>query len=212
MNFQELLAAWVSHVTTPSITSTFLGFYMLPTYSVVQWVSSSCFHPWSDPMFQRKSKIKDPCFDFSIYIFEHYDSDSMSQPRWEGGNHYVHKPLTSSNSACLFQSLCACATLWIVARQALQFMGFSRQEYWSGLPCHSPGDLPNPGTEPMSLSSVLQADSLPTEPSGKPLANPYCTQIKEAGFPPPFSLYIHYKYFTSFSLRWQVVLSFLQRT
>ena len=40
-------------------------------------------------------------------------------------------------------------TLWTVALQALLSMGFSRQEYWSGLPCH-PGDLPNPGSEPTS--------------------------------------------------------------
>ena len=45
-------------------------------------------------------------------------------------------------------------------------MGFSRQEYWSGLPCPSPGDLPNPGIE--LRSPALQADSLPSEPPGKP--------------------------------------------
>ena len=45
-------------------------------------------------------------------------------------------------------------------------MGFSRQEYWSGLPFPSPGDLPNSGTEPGSLA--LQADSLPSAPLGKP--------------------------------------------
>ena len=44
-------------------------------------------------------------------------------------------------------------------------MGFSRQKYWSGLPCHSPWVLPDPGTEPGS--SALQADSLPSEPPGK---------------------------------------------
>ena len=44
--------------------------------------------------------------------------------------------------------------------------GFSRQEYWSGLPCPPPGDLPNPGIEPKS--PALQADSLPAEPPGKP--------------------------------------------
>ena len=43
--------------------------------------------------------------------------------------------------------------------------GFSRQEYWSGLPCPPPGDLPNPGIEPRS--SALQVDSLPSEPPGK---------------------------------------------
>ena len=45
-------------------------------------------------------------------------------------------------------------------------MGFSRQEHWSGLPFPSPGDLPNPGIEPRS--PALQADSLPSEPTGKP--------------------------------------------
>ena len=44
--------------------------------------------------------------------------------------------------------------------------GFSREEYWSGMPCPPPGDLPNPGTEPRSPS--FQADSLPAEPQGKP--------------------------------------------
>ena len=44
--------------------------------------------------------------------------------------------------------------------------GFSRQEYWSGLPCTPPGDLPNPGIQPRS--PTFQADSLPAEPPGKP--------------------------------------------
>ena len=61
------------------------------------------------------------------------------------------------------------ATLWTVARQALLSVGFSRQVYWTGLPCPSPGDLLNPGTELASpVSSALQADSLPSEPPGKP--------------------------------------------
>ena len=45
-------------------------------------------------------------------------------------------------------------------------MGFSRQEYWSGLPFPSPGDFPDPGIEPGS--PALQADSLLSEPPGKP--------------------------------------------
>ena len=44
-------------------------------------------------------------------------------------------------------------TLWTVTHQAPLSMGFSRQEYWSGLPCPSPGDLRDPGIEPMSLMS-----------------------------------------------------------
>ena len=57
------------------------------------------------------------------------------------------------------------ATLWAVAYQAPPSMEFSRQEYWSGLPFPSPGDLPDPGIEPRS--PALQADALPSEPPGK---------------------------------------------
>ena len=60
-------------------------------------------------------------------------------------------------------------TLWTVACQAPPSRGFFRQEYWSGLSFHPPGDLPDSGIEPASfVSSALQADSLPSEPSGKP--------------------------------------------
>ena len=48
-------------------------------------------------------------------------------------------------------------------------MGFPRQEYWSGLSCSPPGDLPNPGIE--TRSPALQADSSPSEPPGKPMTN-----------------------------------------
>ena len=59
------------------------------------------------------------------------------------------------------------ATPWTVAHQFPLFMGFSGQEYWSGLPFPPPGDLPHPGIEPVSpVSPALQADSLPGEPSG----------------------------------------------
>ena len=54
------------------------------------------------------------------------------------------------------------ATPWTVAYLAPLSMGFSRQEYWSGLPFPSPGDLPNPGIEPGS--PALQTDALPSEP------------------------------------------------
>ena len=54
------------------------------------------------------------------------------------------------------------ATLWTVDHQAPLSMGLSRQEYWSGLPCPPPGDLPNPEIKPVALVSLhWQADSLP---------------------------------------------------
>ena len=61
------------------------------------------------------------------------------------------------------------ATPWIVARQDPLSMGFSRQEYWSGLPFPSPGDLPSSGIKPASPASpALRADALTSEPPGKP--------------------------------------------
>ena len=57
------------------------------------------------------------------------------------------------------------ATPWLVAYQASRSMGFSRQEYWSGLPFPSPGDLSDPGIDPRS--PALYADALPSEPPGK---------------------------------------------
>ena len=61
-------------------------------------------------------------------------------------------------------------TPWTVARQAPQFMGLSRQEYWSGLPFPTPVDLPDPGIEPASLDSPALAGAfLTTVPPGKQL-------------------------------------------
>ena len=59
------------------------------------------------------------------------------------------------------------ATPWAVAHQATPSTGFSRQEYWSGLPFPSPGDLPDPGIE--LKSPALQADALPSEPPEQPM-------------------------------------------
>ena len=59
---------------------------------------------------------------------------------------------------CMYVCMLSCfihvqlfVMLWTVARQAPLFMGFSKQEYWSGLPCPPPGDLPDPGIKPVSL-------------------------------------------------------------
>ena len=75
---------------------------------------------------------------------------------------------TECEFKCVCQSLSRVwlfATPWTAVRRAPLSMRFSRQEYWSGLPCPPPGDLPDPGIEPRS--PALQADSLPAEPPGK---------------------------------------------
>ena len=61
---------------------------------------------------------------------------------------------------------------WTVAYQASLSMGFSRQEYWSGLPFPSPGDLPDSGIKPGS--PALEGDALTSEPPGKPIYYKYC--------------------------------------
>ena len=71
-------------------------------------------------------------------------------------------------------------TPWTVARQAPLSMGFSRQEYRSGLPFPSPGDLPDPGVEPKSpMAPALQADSLPLSHQGSPDVSEWCETIHE---------------------------------
>ena len=56
-------------------------------------------------------------------------------------------------------------------------MGFSRQEYWSGLPCPPPGDLPDPGIKP--VSPAAQADSLPLSHQGSPTGTPVASTKNE---------------------------------
>ena len=70
---------------------------------------------------------------------------------------------------CTLSHVQLLATLWTLARQAPLSREFPRQEYWSGLPFPSPGALPDPGIEPVSLvSSALADESFTTEPLGKP--------------------------------------------
>ena len=91
-----------------------------------------------------------------------------------------HSPKQSISGAKKVPSCCCCAyslshgrffmTSWTVACQAPPSMGFFRQEHWSGFPFPSPGDRPGPGIETtVPVSPALQADSLPSEPSEKPL-------------------------------------------
>ena len=67
------------------------------------------------------------------------------------------------------------ATPWTIAYQAPLSMGFSRQEYWSGLPLPSPANLPDPGIEPWS--PALLTDTLPSEPPGKSFLAQSCYKI-----------------------------------
>ena len=101
----------------------------------------------------------------SLWHLLHLQADSLPLATWKSESEVSRVRLS--------------ATPWTVARQALLSMGFSRSEYWSGLPFPSPGDLPNPGIE--SRSPTLQVDSLPAVPEGKPLGTrPADSEILEA--------------------------------
>ena len=91
------------------------------------------------------------------------DLNSSDSP---GANSVLHSSLVSLCQ--LLSQVRLFATPWTIAHQAPLSMEFSRQEYLSGLPCPSPGDLPYPGIEPRS--PTLHSDSLPSEPRG-PLAS-----------------------------------------
>ena len=82
-------------------------------------------------------------------------------------NYHSH---TQESMGCCVVLSCSVAsdsaTPWVVARQVPLSMEILQAKYWNGLPFSSPGDLPNLGTEPRS--PALEADSLPSEPPGKP--------------------------------------------
>ena len=88
---------------------------------------------------------------------------------------FVCKVLLPLSHNCVYvhakslSSVWLLAILWTEAFQAPLSMEFSRQEYWSGLPCSSPEDLPHPGTEPaLPTTHALQTDSLPLRHQGSP--------------------------------------------
>ena len=84
-----------------------------------------------------------------------------------GGREQPHLEMEKKKSSDI--SVLSCSVMsdsWTVACQAPMSVGFSRQEFWSGLPCPPPGDLPNPRIKPRSPAS--QVGSLPSEPPGKP--------------------------------------------
>ena len=90
----------------------------------------------------------------------------------------------------LFSCVQLCVTLWPVAHQALLSMGFSRQEYWSGLPRPSPGDLPNPGMEPMPHVSLALAGGFFTTNATREAHVYYSTVIYLLAPQPPYHTWI----------------------
>ena len=101
-----------------------------------------------------------PLTSLLSFLYDSYFKDGIRKAYNKRLRAYRRSEVKSPSRVWIF------VTPWTVVHQAPLSMGFSRQEYWSGLPFPSPGDLPNRGIEPRSLT--LQADALTSEPPGKP--------------------------------------------
>ena len=146
-----------------------------------------------------------PCGKISLlpftHSFQYFWSINMSllwitMPTW-----FLHWLMSKIKSLTY---ICACTlsrfshvqlfeTPWTIARQAPLTMGFSRQEYWSGLPSPPPGDLPHVGIKPTSPASpALQADSLPLSHQRSPLT--YMCTLTMYKYIYIYNIYTQYKY------------------
>ena len=101
------------------------------------------------------------CSRWDLVLWPGVEPGPPSLTAWSF-SHWTNRevPMLLLNLCVHTQSLCLVQffeTPWTVAHQAPLSMGFSRQEYWSGLPCPPPGDLPDPGIEPSSLISPALA-------------------------------------------------------
>ena len=108
--------------------------------------------------------------DFISFVSSSESSTSPCSASQLGRHSLISLPPENTVDTFFTPVVRLCATPWTVARQAPLSMGFSRQEYGSGLPCPPPGDLPDPGMEPASLCLPhWLAGSLPLAPPGKSL-------------------------------------------
>ena len=126
----------------------------------------SCAHLFSFSFLSSKAVIPATQFFSSLIV------DQMTQRNLLIPSNGLFTEITVSfhlPMCQLFSCVCLFVTPWTVACQAPLSMGFSRQEYWSGLPFPSPEDLPDQGIEPES--PALQADSLTSEPPRRPISS-----------------------------------------
>ena len=95
---------------------------------------------------------------FSVHAWEERATISLSYKDTNpiGARAYLYDFVHACILSC-FSCVLLCVTLWTVAHKGPLPMGLSRKDYWSGLSCPPPGDLPNPGSEPVSLISPALA-------------------------------------------------------
>ena len=132
------------------------------------------------------------------FVFYGISVSSYGNFRWEHNALFYCHYSFYRKCVCVYVCVCEVAQLCLtlcdpmdcVAYQAPPSMGFSRQEYWSGLPFPSPGDLPDPGIEPGS--PAFQADALPSEPPGKPIESDRTYLILVPRVPHQLSKYLNH--------------------
>ena len=176
------MAEW-AHMHTNLLNDSFLGRtlrqFLLMTYSAKVLPDSPLFayscSSWQAPETTKWTMFLFRCFKLSFTVhwwlalslilvrgfnypevsYKLISDDSKSE--WITISHcefLLHNPVHTCMLSC-FSCVQLFATPWTVACQAPLSMEFLRQEYWSGLPCPSPGDLPNPGTEPIYYGSCI---------------------------------------------------------
>ena len=124
------------------------------TYVEVKWYVTN--NQWSIEETKRNEKIPG----------DKENENTATQNLWKTTEAALRGKSQIHNLICLVGQSCPNLCNPMEPVRLLCLWGFSRQEYWSGLPCPPPGDLPNPGIEPRS--PTLQVDSLLPEPQGKP--------------------------------------------
>ena len=133
-------------------------------------VASRVLCPWDSP--GKNTGVGCHFLLQGIFLTKGLNPCLLSLLNWQVGSLPLVPPGKPRISMCMlshFSQVQLFVILWIVSHW---FMGFSRQEYWSGLPCPSPRDLPDLGIE--LTSPAFQADSLPTEASGRPISMVSC--------------------------------------
>ena len=125
--------------------------------------------PWNESTWIKKDKSFS-LVEENIYIRIKHSFIHLlkNNKHLRSDNNVLSSILSTTCMLSHFSCVRLFGTLWTVAHHAPLSMGFSRQEYWSEMPCPPPGDLPDPGIKPASpVSPVLWADSLPTELPGE---------------------------------------------
>ena len=126
---------------------------------------------WSLPGSSIHGIFQARVLEWGAIAFSTNEISQAQKDKYSTSLRYLHASVFSC-----FSHVWSFATLCTVAHQAPLSMGFSRQEYWSGLPCPPPGHLPDPGIK--SMYAVLQVDSLPLSQLGSPSEIPWILKFK----------------------------------